>query len=78
MVECFHALSGQMVGGFLTIWSNGMSHAIKRFVLTPAQAAEKELICDQIRVNPRGPWVDGKKVSLPKPKGIRPGTKKKK
>lgn len=55
-----------------------MAHIIKRFVLTPSQAAEKELILDQIRVNPRGPWVNGKKMSLPKAKGAAPGTKKKK
>jgi hypothetical protein len=38
-------------------------------LLTPSQASEKELILDQIRMNPRGPWVNGKKISLPKAKG---------
>jgi hypothetical protein len=54
-----------------------MTHIIKRFLLTPSQAAEKELILDQIRVNPRGPWVNGKKISLPKAKGTASGNKKK-
>jgi hypothetical protein len=55
-----------------------MSHIIKRFLLTPSQAAEKELILDQIRINPHGPWVNGKKISLPKAKGTTSGSKKKK
>lgn len=54
-----------------------MAHAIKRFVLTPRQAAEKALIVDQIRVNPVGPWVNGKKISLPKAKGASSRVKKK-
>ncbi len=53
-----------------------MSSPIKRIVLTPSQAAEKELILDRIRENPRGPWINGKKVSLPKVKTI-PQTRKK-
>jgi hypothetical protein len=44
-------------------WSNGMAHAINRFVLTPSEAAEKALIVDQLRANPRGPWVNGKKTA---------------
>ena len=55
-----------------------MNHIIKHFLLTPSQAAEKELILDQLRVNPRGPWVNGKKMSLPKAKGPPSGSKKKK
>ncbi len=55
-----------------------MAHLIKRFVLTPSQAAEKELILDQIRINPRGPWVNGKKISLPKAKSSTSGSRKKK
>ena len=54
-----------------------MNRVTKRFTLTPSQAAEKELILDQIRVNPRGPWVNGKKMSLPKPKRATAGRKKK-
>jgi hypothetical protein len=55
-----------------------MTHTIKRFLLTPSQAAEKELILDRIRVNPRGPWVNGKRISLPKAKGTTSRSKKKK
>lgn len=54
-----------------------MAHSIKRFTLTPSQAAEKALIVEQIRVNPVGPWVNGKKISLPKAKGTPSGSKKK-
>ncbi|HEY6952486.1 MAG TPA: hypothetical protein VI758_08760 [Bacteroidota bacterium] len=54
-----------------------MDHSIKHFVLTPSQAAEKELILDRIRVNPRGPWVNGKKTKLVTPKRKIAGTKKK-
>ena len=54
-----------------------MAHAIKRFVLTPRQAAEKALIVDQIRVNPVGPWITGKKMSLPKTKVASSRVKKK-
>ncbi|HTP79814.1 MAG TPA: hypothetical protein VMM57_05360 [Bacteroidota bacterium] len=54
-----------------------MNHATKRFILTPSQAAEKELILDRIRVNPRGPWVNGKKMALPKAKRALSGRKKK-
>ncbi len=45
-----------------------MARPVKRFVLTPTEAAEKEFIVSQLRVNPAGPWVKGKKISLPKPK----------
>jgi hypothetical protein len=55
-----------------------MNHIIKRFLLTPSQAAEKELILDRLRVNPRGPWVNGKKMSLQTPKRTTSGSKKKK
>jgi len=54
-----------------------MPNPIKRFVLTPQEAEEKALIIAQIRINPRGPWVNGKKTSLPKLKGTTPGSKKK-
>jgi hypothetical protein len=33
------------------------------YVLTPSQAAEKALIVEQMRTNPRGPWVNGKKLN---------------
>jgi hypothetical protein len=42
-----------------------MAHAINRFVLTPQEAAEKAEIVDQLRTNPRGPWVNGKKAGQP-------------
>jgi hypothetical protein len=54
-----------------------MPNPIKRFLLTPSQAAEKALIVDQIRTNPRGPWVNGKMTSLPKLKGTTLSSKKK-
>ena len=50
-------------------WSIGMANSINRFSLTPSEAAAKALIVDQLRTNPRGPWVNGKKTSLPAPKG---------
>jgi len=43
-----------------------MPNPIKHYVLTPKQAEEKALIVDQMRTNPRGPWVNGKKTNLPK------------
>ncbi len=55
-----------------------MPRPVKRFVLTPSQAAEKELILDQIRIDPRGPWKNGKKVNLPKQKRSLSGNKKRK
>jgi len=55
-----------------------MAHSINRFVLTPREAAEKALIVDQLRSNPRGPWVNGKKMGLPASKGRTPLSKKKK
>jgi hypothetical protein len=55
-----------------------MAHSIKRFVLTPREAAEKALIADQIRANPRGPWVNGKKTVLPVSKGTTSRSSKKK
>jgi hypothetical protein len=54
-----------------------MANPIKHFLLTPSQAEEKALIVEQIRTNPRGPWVNGKKTSLPKSKGTTPGNQKK-
>jgi hypothetical protein len=42
-----------------------MAHSIVRISLTPSEAAEKALIVDQLRANPRGPWVNGKKTNLP-------------
>jgi hypothetical protein len=55
-----------------------MPNIVKRSLLTPVQAAEKELILDRIRSNPRGPWVNGKKMSLQTPKRTTSGSKKKK
>ena len=46
-----------------------MAGPIKRFSLTPREAAAKALIADQLRTNPRGPWVNGKKTVLPVTKG---------
>jgi hypothetical protein len=54
-----------------------MSNLIKHTLLTPAQAAEKELIIDQLRINPRGPWVNGKKMKLLTPKRKPSGSKQK-
>ena len=54
-----------------------MAHSIKRFLLTPSEAAAKALIVDQMRTNPRGPWVNGKKMTLPTSKGTNSGSKKK-
>jgi len=53
-----------------------MSNPIKHFVLTPSESEEKALIVAQMRVNPRGPWINGKKTTLPKPKGTTIGSKK--
>jgi hypothetical protein len=46
-----------------------MANPIKHYLLTPKQAEEKALIVDQMRMNPRGPWVNGKRMNAPKPKG---------
>jgi hypothetical protein len=54
-----------------------MSNPIKHFVLTPSESEEKALIVERMRINPRGPWVNGKKTNLPKLKGTTPGSKKK-
>ena len=55
-----------------------MAHATNRFVLTPREAAEKAEIVDQLRTNPRGPWVNGKKAGAPGPKvTTSPNNKKK-
>ena len=55
-----------------------MAHSINRFLLTPREAAAKALIVDQIRTNPRGPWVNGKKTNLPASKGTTSHTNKNK
>jgi hypothetical protein len=54
-----------------------MAHAINRISLTPSEAAEKALIVEQLRANPRGPWVNGKKTNMPAPKKS-PGANEKK
>jgi hypothetical protein len=54
-----------------------MANPITHFVLTPQQAQEKALIVEQMRTNPRGPWVNGKLTNRPKQKGTTPGNKKK-
>jgi hypothetical protein len=54
-----------------------MANLIKHFTLTPEQAEEKALIVEQMRTNPRGPWVNGKMTSLPKLKGTTHESKKK-
>ena len=54
-----------------------MPNPIKHFLLTPQQAEEKALIVAQMRPNPRGPWVNGKRTSIPKLTGKIPGSKKK-
>ena len=55
-----------------------MAHSINRFVLTPSEAAAKALIVDQLRANPRGPWVNGKKTGMPASKDATPSSNKKK
>jgi len=55
-----------------------MANTINRFVLTPREAAAKALIVDQLRSNPRGPWVNGKKMGLPASKGATSRGNKKK
>ncbi len=57
--------------------SNSVANPIKHISLTPQQAEEKALIVEQIRPNPRGPWVNGKMTRLPKPKRTTSGSKKK-
>ena len=54
-----------------------MAKPIKHFLLTPRQAEEKALIVEQMRANPRGPWVNGKRTTLPKLKGATSGSHKK-
>lgn len=46
-----------------------MAGVIKRYSLTPREAAAKALIADRLRANPRSPWVNGKKTVLPAAKG---------
>jgi hypothetical protein len=46
-----------------------MPNPIKHYVLTQKESEEKAAIVDQMRINPRGPWVNGKKTTLPKLKG---------
>ena len=69
----------QFVGAadFIQSRSKGMANPIKHYVLTARQAEEKALIVDQMRTNPRGPWVNGKKVTAPKLKGAISGSQKK-
>jgi hypothetical protein len=55
-----------------------MAHPVNRFTLTPREAAEKASIVDQLRTNPRGPWVNGKKTVLPPTRGSAPHSDKKK
>jgi hypothetical protein len=54
-----------------------MAKPITHFVLTPQQAQEKALIVEQMRANPRGPWVNGKLTRLPNHKRTTPVNKKK-
>jgi hypothetical protein len=54
-----------------------MANPITHFVLTPQQSQEKALIVEQMRANPRGPWVNGKLTRLPKHKSTTSGNKKK-
>jgi hypothetical protein len=54
-----------------------MAYPIKRFLLTPREAAEKALIVDRIKTDSRSPLRNSKKMCLPKPKGATPGSKKK-
>jgi hypothetical protein len=54
-----------------------MANPIKHYVLTPKEAEEKAAIVDQMRTNPRGPWINGKKTNLPKLKGTSSGNQKK-
>jgi len=53
-----------------------MAKPFKHFLLTPKQAEEKAFIVDQMRTNPRGPWINGKKTTLPKLKGSHGSDKK--
>jgi hypothetical protein len=62
---------------FIQLRNKGMARPIKHFILTPRQAEEKALIVDQMRINPRGPWVNGKRTTLPKLKGSTSGSQKK-
>lgn len=57
--------------------SNSVANPIKHILLTPQQAEEKALIVEQMRTNPRGPWVNGKLTRLPKLKRSAPRSKKK-
>jgi hypothetical protein len=52
-----------------------MAKPITHFQLTPQQAQEKALIVEQMRSNPRGPWVNGKLTTMPKHKGTAPKKK---
>jgi hypothetical protein len=59
-------------------WSNSMPNPIKHYTLTPEQSEEKALIVAAMKMEPRGPWVNGKMTSLPKLKGQRTDAKNKK
>jgi hypothetical protein len=52
-----------------------MAKPFTHFLLTPQQAQEKALIVEQMRVNPRGPWINGKLTRLPKHKRTTPKKK---
>jgi hypothetical protein len=54
-----------------------MANPIKHFTLTHQQAEEKALIVEQMRANPRGPWINGKMTRLSKQKRTTPGSNKK-
>jgi hypothetical protein len=63
--------------GFKQTRRKPMSNPIKHYVLTPSESEEKALIVEQMRINPRGPWVNGKKTNLPKLKRTTSNSKKK-
>jgi hypothetical protein len=52
-----------------------MPNPITHFVLTPQQAQGKALIVEEMRANPRGPWINGKLTRLPKQKRTTPKKK---
>jgi hypothetical protein len=56
---------------------NVLKYPTKYFLLTPSEAAEKALIVEQIKAKSRGLWLNGKKTSLPKRKGVTFDSKKK-
>ena len=52
-----------------------MAKPITHFLLTPQQSQEKALIVEQMRANPRGPWINGKLTRLPQQKRTTPKKK---